>query len=247
MTKFTDPFARIADRYARHRPEYPEALFEFLAEAAPDRVMAWDCATGNGQAAKALVRYFEKVCATDASAEQLARAEPHPKIDYRLAAAEDSGLPDHSVSLVTVAQAVHWFSLDAFYQEVHRVLKPGGVIAIWGYVVFNTGQAEIDEIINTLNYTTLKPYFDPRVLPLWDNYVDLPFPFERMETPEWSIEVRWSLEDLVGLISSWSGLKNYQAATGTDPLPEIRKRLHQFWGDGERELSARLATLVGRV
>jgi ubiquinone/menaquinone biosynthesis C-methylase UbiE len=247
MTAFTDPFASIADPYALHRPRYPDALFAFLAGAAPDRTAAWDCATGNGQAAIGLAKYFGTVFATDASAEQLARAEACSGVDYKLAPAEDSGIPDHSVSVVTVAQAVHWFELPRFYREVRRVLKPNGVLAVWGYVLFRTGEKDIDERIDVLNYEILKPYFDARVLTLWDGYIDLPFPFQRLQTREWSIEVDWSLDDFMGLISSWSGLKAYRAATGLDPLPALRAKLEDSWGDGRRRLVAQMPTLIGRI
>jgi SAM-dependent methyltransferase len=247
MSEFTNPFASIAVDYARHRPRYPGTLFQFLADVVQDRKAAWDCATGSGQAAVGLAKHFDSVYATDASAEQLAKAEPHARIDYSLAPAEASGLPDQSVSVVTIAQAVHWFALDDFYAEAKRVLKPGGIIAIWGYVLFHTGDAAIDRIIDKLNYQTLKPYFDPRVLTLWDGYEDLPFPFQRLSAPRWKIEVEWSLDDLLGLISSWSGLKAYRTATRIDPLPAVRSEMDALWGEGRRRLTAEMPALIGRV
>ena len=130
---FQDHFSAVAAGYARFRPRYPTELCADLAAAAPAHGLAWDCATGNGQAAVALAAHFARVVATDASAAQLARATPHPRITYRLGPERESGLDDGSVDLVTVAQAFHWLDLDAFYAEVRRVLRPRGALAVWCY------------------------------------------------------------------------------------------------------------------
>ena len=133
MSAFKDHFSSASGRYAAFRPDYPATLYDWLAGQCAEHDIAWDCATGSGQAAQGLAPHFRCVVATDASAEQIRHAATHPDIDYRVAPAEASGLVDHSVDLVTVAQAAHWFDLPRFYAEVARVLKPGGVIALWGY------------------------------------------------------------------------------------------------------------------
>jgi ubiquinone/menaquinone biosynthesis C-methylase UbiE len=129
-----DNFGRQADKYARYRPKYPDGLFEYLAEMCPQRDLAWDCATGSGQAAISLARHFSRVTATDISARQIAQAAPHPNVTYRVSPAHLSGLPDASADVVTVATALHWLDLDLFYAEVTRVMKPGGVFAAWCYL-----------------------------------------------------------------------------------------------------------------
>ncbi len=126
-----DHFSGIAAQYAQARPHYPAALFDWLAAHCAKRTLAWDCGAGNGQASVALAAYFEQVHATDISAAQLAEAPAHPRIHYRVAPADASALPSHTADLITVAQALHWFDLDAFYAEARRVLRPGGLIAAW--------------------------------------------------------------------------------------------------------------------
>src|SRR5215469_10467827 len=129
QTAFKDHFSGHAADYSRYRPgAYPAALFKALAALAPDRGCVWDCATGNGQAALGLAELFERVEATDASDKQIAASTPHPRIHYSMAPAEKSGLPDKSVSLVNVAQALHWFDLPRFYAEVRRVAKPQALL-----------------------------------------------------------------------------------------------------------------------
>src|SRR5690349_11550527 len=105
---YVDDFSRQAPEYQRYRPHYPDALFAYLARVAPGQTLALDCGTGNGQAATGLAAHFAAVIATDASARQIANAEPHPRVTYRVAPANQSGLADHSVDLITVAQALHW-------------------------------------------------------------------------------------------------------------------------------------------
>src|SRR5689334_24821176 len=114
---FHDHFSSVANRYADFRPHYPAALFDYLATLVPQNSTVWDCACGNGQASHDLATRFAKVIATDASKEQIASAKPNPKVEFRVALAEQSGLPDHSAELITIAQAIHWFDFDKFYAE----------------------------------------------------------------------------------------------------------------------------------
>ena len=83
MSAFPDHFSGVAGAYAGLRPRYPDRLFAWLAEFVDRRELAWDCGTGNGQAAVALADYFERVIGTDASAAALeeeprCRAQPVP-------------------------------------------------------------------------------------------------------------------------------------------------------------------------
>ena len=126
-------FSTVAREYANFRPGYPPELFAWLARVAPARDAVWDCGCGSGQASTALAGHFALVHATDISPEQIAAARPHPRVRYAVARAEQSGLPAGSVDLVTVAQALHWFDVNAFYAETRRVARPGGVLAVWNY------------------------------------------------------------------------------------------------------------------
>ena len=124
-TEFRDHFSAQAADYAKFRPLYPKELFRYLVTVAPGNELAWDCATGNGQAAVALGEVFERVIATDASEKQIGNAEPHPRVEYRVAPAEASGIESTTVDLVTVAQALHWFDLERFDAEVETVAVHG--------------------------------------------------------------------------------------------------------------------------
>ena len=180
---FTDHFGSVSGAYAHYRPTYPAALFDWLAAVAPARQRAWDCATGTGQAAIGLAAHFAEVVATDASASQLAAARPAPGVHYRLAAAEGSGLEADSVDLVTVAQALHWFDQPRFFREVERVLRPGGVLAVWSYGIPELEGEGPDALLQHFYADIVGPYWPPENAQVENGYRDLVLPFECLEAP----------------------------------------------------------------
>jgi SAM-dependent methyltransferase len=249
MSDFTDHFAPVSGDYRRHRPMYPPELFDWLAGVVPHHRLAWDCATGTGQAAGELTRHFDQVVATDASPHQIAMAEAHPGVTFAVAPAESSGLSDHSVALVTVAQALHWFNLDAFYAEVRRVLSPGGVVAVWSYGLIRTGDTPIDAALDAFHDTDMGPYWPPERRHVVNGYRDLAFPFHTLDTPDFAMLCRWNLQQLTGYLGTWSAVARRREATGEDPLEALRERLGPLWGDAAcaREVCWPLSLRVGRI
>jgi ubiquinone/menaquinone biosynthesis C-methylase UbiE len=237
--KFHDHFSAVAGRYAEFRPRYPKELFDYLAELAPGQSLAWDCAAGNGQATTDLAARFERIIATDASAEQLAAAQPMPNVEYRVATAEQSGLPDHCANLVTVAQALHWFDLDRFYAEVRRVLRPGGVLAVWAYGIDEVEGSAIDEIVQDFYSNIVGSFWPPERQLVEEGYRTLPFPFAEIQPPQFQMEMRWTLDQLLGYFGTWSATNRFIKAKGVSPLPAVRERLAKLWGEPK---SARLVT-----
>jgi SAM-dependent methyltransferase len=248
LSTFKDHFSSASDRYAAYRPDYPAALFDWLAGLCSEHATAWDCATGSGQAALGLAPHFSHVVATDASAKQIHHAIPHPPIDYRVAPAEASGLAERSVDLVTVAQAAHWFDLPRFYAEVARVLKPGGVIALWGYGRMVL-PGNMDEPFRRFYADTVGPYWPPERALIDDAYRSLDFPFAEIEAPAFSIEVAWTLPRLLDYLSTWSAVRRYRETNERDPLPALRTELESGWGDPamSRQLAWPLFLRVGRT
>ncbi len=225
---FNDHFSRQATDYAKFRPQYPRALFEFVAANSPNNEVALDCATGNGQAAVALAEFFPKVIALDASREQIANAQPNERIEYRVAPAEATGLPMRSVAAITVAQALHWFDLDGFYREARRVLQPRGVIAVWAYNYLRIS-VPVDAIVRRFHDDVVGPYWPPERRMVGRGYRDLPFPFDEIATPPFQIEVRWSLEHLLGYLRTWSATQRFVAANERDPVELVESDLEQAW------------------
>lgn len=246
--KFADHFSKFAGDYSRYRPHHPPELFDYLAGIAPSNELAWDCGTGSGQAALQLARHFQKVVATDASHEQLANAFPHARVEYRVEPAEKVSLPSHSADLVTAAVAVHWFDLDPFYREVRRVLKAGGVLAVWTYHL-PTITEKIVAVMRVYSQEILAGYWPQRFQYADAKYETLPFPFVKISPPEFNMKAEWDLNQLGGFMSSWSAAGKYLDEKGSHPLEKIWDDLQEAWGapDRKREVIWPLYLKVGKV
>lgn len=248
MTGFKDYFSDASPSYRDFRPRYPEELFEHLASIAPARSTAWDCATGNGQAASMLARYFDQVIATDASASQIEHAESAEGVSYRVETAESTGLDSRSVDLVTVAQALHWFDLPAFTHEVRRVCRPGAILAVWSYAILRSTPS-VDAVIDKLYNAILGDYWTAERQVVDQGYRDVHFPFASLASPAFAMRAQWSLDHLLGYLATWSAAKRYVAHHGEDPVALIADEMTDAWGDPNSclELSWPLTVRLWRV
>jgi SAM-dependent methyltransferase len=223
-------YSAVADAYARTRPHYPPELFAFLASLVEPRRLAWDCATGSGQAAVDLAEHFERVLATDLDAEQVARARAHPRVTYRVASAEKSGIASDSIDLVTVAAAVHWFDLERFFEEVRRVVRPGGVLAAWSYHVGHI-EPPFDEAFAPFYRDVVAPYFAAGAKLVDDRYEGLELPGEPIVTERFHVIASWDLAHTLAFVDSWSGTHQYIERRGRSPVPLLARALEPLWGD----------------
>lgn len=238
MMAFKDHFSGHAGDYSKARPGYPPALFEWLAENTPGHTLAWDVGSGNGQAARALAQHFNRVHATDASRAQLAHADGPPSVSFKVERAESCSLSDSSVDLVTIAQALHWFDLPAFYSEVRRVLRPGGLIAAWTYQL-NRIDPVVDALVEAFYDEVIGPYWPPERVHVEQGYQDLPFPFEEVPVPDMALVSIMTLDDYLAYMDTWSAVRRFRAARGEDPLPMLTEPLSAAWGE---EISTRRVT-----
>lgn len=227
---FKDHFSGHASSYARARPGYPDAMIDDIAERCAATDLAWDCGTGNGQAARQLARHFNKVIATDASAEQIAAAEAQAGIEYRVLAAEEAPSTAESIDLVTVAQALHWFDIPAFFSAVDVVLKPGGLLAVWSYRMCRINPA-VDALVDKLYGPILDAYWPDERRLVEEQYTRINFPYSRQSVPEFSMRVQWSLDALMAYLASWSATQRYRQQERADPLELVSADLRQAWGE----------------
>jgi len=230
-TQFSDHFSAVAGRYADFRPRYPKALFDYLATLASQDSVIWDCAAGSGQATIDLAARFRKVIATDGSAQQIGSAPPRDNVEYRVALAEQSGLPDVSIDLITVAQALHWFNLDQFFAEAKRVLRPAGVLAVWVYATNQLENKAVNEIVQDYYSNVVGPYWPPERKMTETGYRTITIPFAEIAPPEFRMEVCWTLGQLLGYFSTWSATNRYIKANGRNPLEPLADALAKAWGD----------------
>jgi SAM-dependent methyltransferase len=249
MSQFKDHFSGHAAIYREARPTYPAALFEWLAQQAPDRELAWDCGCGNGQATIALAEHFVRVIGTDPSANQVAEGQRRANVEYRVEPAEQSTLTAASASLVTIAQALHWLDHIRFYAEVRRVLKPGGVLAAWGYSDCNIGDAAIDRLKDHLYVDLTGPYWPTERSLVETGYRTLPFPFVEIAAPRFPMVANWTVDHLLAYFRSWSATQHYIKVKGEDPVALIEADLHSAWGDPSqrRDVSWQFHVRAGRV
>ena len=242
-----DLFSAQADDYAKYRPDYPSELYSFLTAQVKNKDLAWDVATGNGQAAVELAKNFKKVVATDLSEKQLSQAKIAANILYKKAVAQDSGLADKSTDLVTVAQAFHWFAHDDFYAEVKRVAKPDSLLAIWCYGLAHI-TPEIDALVSQLYEGELGPYWEKERKLVEEGYRNVKIPFSEMDTPKFAMEKNWSCQDLLGYFNTWSALQTYKKKIGIDPLVNFAPKLEKIWGsDKTKKVSWPLSVRVFRL
>jgi len=225
---FKDHFSQRPDDYRRYRPSYPAELIEYVAAAAPGRRLAVDCATGNGQAAVALAAHLANVLAVDASAAQLAQAEPREGVHYAASLAECLPVRSYSVDLVVAAQAAHWFDFERFHAECRRVLVPGGVVAVWTYEKFRAGPA-VDAVIDDFYANVVGRDWPPERRYVEQGYRTLPFPWPEQPAPSFELVTEWPLERLMGYLATWSAVQRYRRRVGTDPLEALEPRLAALW------------------
>jgi ubiquinone/menaquinone biosynthesis C-methylase UbiE len=241
-------FATVAREYASFRPGYPPELFAWLARVCASRDAAWDCGCGSGQASLGLAGHFANVHATDISPEQVAAAGQHPRVQYRVAPAENSGLENASVDLVTVAQALHWFDVDKFYAEARRVARRDALLALWTYPRPRFAESALDRVFLDFYSRVVGPYWPAERRHVEANYTTLPFPFEELPHPPFGLELRWSLDEVLGYVGSWSATARYRQALGSDPVPLLRESLAAAWpAHGGAALRMPLTLRVARL
>lgn len=230
-----DLFSDCSALYQHTRPSYPQSVITEILKYVPSRHFAWDCAAGSGQLTQLLVPYFEQIVATDLSRQQLNQAPYFDNVSYQVQSAEQTSFADQSFDLIVVAQAVHWFDFDAFFQEVTRTLKKDGVIALVGYATLSAQDQGLNDQIQHLYTEILKHDWDAERRYIDAHYQTLPFPFEKLADSDFNMQFSWTKQQLLGYLNTWSAIKRsrerqvqqHSAHASQDPLHDITKYLEQ--------------------
>ncbi|MBV7536331.1 class I SAM-dependent methyltransferase [Duganella sp. sic0402] len=233
--------------YARFRPEYPPRLAEYLASVAPDTRLAVDVGCGNGQLTQLLAPHFDSVIGLDPSADQIDNAHPADRVSYQCAPAEQLPQADHSVSLITAAQAAHWFDLPKFYSEVRRAGMAGGVLALISYGVLEL-EPPLNERFQRFYRDEIGPYWPPERKLVDSGYATIDFPFEEFKAPAMEIRLAWSLAEFLGYLITWSAVRSAREAGREDILVEFASDIEKLWGDEhlKRPVSWPINMRIGR-
>ena len=245
---FQDHFSSHAASYAAFRPEYPATLGTLIASRVPSLALAVECGCGNGQLSRLLAEHFAHVIATDASADQIKHALPHPRISYHVATAESVPIADGSADLVVAAQAAHWFDLPAFYSEAVRIAKPGAMIALISYGSLRM-EGEVGQLVEIFHHDTLAHYWSPERALVEAGYSSLPFPFAEEAAPALAMEASWSFHQLIGYITTWSAVRALEKAGKDVLMQQFTSELKEAWGDPQtiRDIRWPLAMRLGRM
>ena len=242
-----DNFSTQSDQYARYRPTYPTELFAFLNDLIPIKEAAWDCGTGNGQVAFELAKTFQNVFATDISAAQIENATRANNIEYSVQPAESTNFANNMFNLVTVAQAIHWFLFEAFYNEVKRTAKPGAFLCVIGYGTLTVNE-QIDRLINHFYENIIGPYWDAERKYIDEAYTTIPFPFKEIATPLFVNSLHWNLQHLIGYLNTWSAVKHFIKQNGYNPVDALQNELTLIWGgEASRTVQFPLLLRIGQI
>ena len=243
-----DLFSTLSDLYAGYRPTYPKELYDHILSFVKEKNIAWDCATGNGQAAVVLAEHFKKVIATDISAAQIDRAIKKDNIKYSVCSAESTPFEENTFDLVTVAQAYHWIKWNDFKKEVTRVCKPGAIIAIWTYYRNTTGDKKIDDAIFNFYENVTKPYWDEARKYVEEKYSTVEFDYDLFPVKDFETTLNWQREDMIGYISSWSAIQKYIQVNGHSPIPIFEEEINKLWPEGEeKKVSFPIYLKLGKI
>ncbi len=250
MSRAVDHFSSTSKEYSFSRPTYPDILYKFLSDVTPNKDIAWDCATGNGQAAIGICKYFKNVIASDASKGQLKYQFNRNNIRYEMFPAENPNIPDNSIDLTIVAQAAHWFDLDKFYKEVIRISKSNSVLAIWSYGMHKIDN-NIDKISEKLNVggDILGRYWPGETNYVKEDYKTILFPFQEIPSPKFEMTVNWNLNDLVNYMQTWSAVKRFSIENKYNPLDLVMDDLERSWGEHDKRKVVKwdISMRVGKI
>ena len=243
-----DLFSDRSDLYALYRPGYPDELFEYIFQFLTSNEIAWDCATGNGQAAKNLSKVFERVEASDISSRQIAKAYQKENIHYSICPAEKTPFPDNHFDLVTVATAYHWLKWSDFKKEVERVAKPEAIIAIWAYNLLKTKEPAFDKIIEFFYHEVVGDYWEPERKFVDENYSTVEFNYEELPSKTWEMELNWTKDHFMGYLESWSAVQTFIQKNNSNPLLYIKAAIDDHWGENSlRKFYFPLFLRLGKV
>ncbi|MEM9545325.1 MAG: class I SAM-dependent methyltransferase [Bacteroidota bacterium] len=235
MKSIQDNFSNQSQFYKKYRPTYPPEIYQELMLCVKSRNQCWDCGTGNGQVAAQLASYFTMVFATDVSQNQLDSAQRKENIIYSVERAEQTSFADNQFDLITVAQAIHWFDVEAFHQEVKRVGKNGGIISIWGYGLLRI-EPEVNALIDKFYYEIVGPFWDKERRHIDNSYASIPFDYKEIPAKKnKSIRTSWTIEQLAGYFNSWSSVQHFIKANTYNPVDEIISKIKGVWKSSDRK------------
>lgn len=233
---FSDHFSQISKQYQKYRPDYPEQLYQIILKHTTKRQMLWDAGCGTGQVLKALGPKFENCYGSDASEDQIGEAKKHLP-QYRLASemAEACSLQPGSCSLITVAQALHWFKRESFFQKVRTVGDKRAMLAVWCYGLHELPE-HLNDVLLYFYERILGDYWPPQRRLIDSGYQDIQFPFRDVTYMKLKMKKEMNLHTYLGYVNTWSAIQAYRIKHNDhDPLDLYSDSLLQLWTKPEEQ------------
>lgn len=224
--------------YRLGRPEYGNEIYSYIQTLLNGDSKAWDCACGTGQVSEKLSEFIDQVYATDIDLKQLECAKKKNSITYQEAGELVPFIGSNSIDLVTVGTGIHWMNQKTFYQEVDRVLKAGGVLAIWGYTGIDLHE-DINEVVKEIVSTHFMPYYPENINIAFNGYKEIHLPFQEVECPNFKVKYTWDFFQLKKYFLSFSAMQLYKKVNGDDGFKLFEDQLLEAWG-GDRYLKKEL-------
>lgn len=220
MKDAKDNFSAGSASYKKFRPVYPAELYDYIYNFVTDYNRAWDCGTGNGQVANVLSSRFNEVVATDLSEQQISQASVKPNVNYKVHRAEQPFLEIQKFDLITVGQAVHWFDLSLFFQNVSNHLSDSGLLALWGYGLLRCVDTNVEEAIDHFDQHIVGPYWDEERKHIDESYSRMYHSSLILidSDDRHFIKVEWSSDRLKSYLKTWSSVKHFINKNKTDPV-----------------------------
>lgn len=240
-----DLFSQNSQLYKQARPDYPHSVIHEILKHTPEHSFAWDCGAGSGQFTQLLVPYFEQIVATDLSESQLQSAPYFENVSYQIQIAEQTIFANQSFDLISVAQAIHWFDFEKFYAEVRRTLKVNGLLAVVGYGLLEIQDQQVNTMIQALYYEKLAGCWDAERRYIDEAYQTIPFDFDEITVPKFSMTYQWTAAQLLKYLSTWSAIKNYQDQYAEHALLDLAEYLQDL--EQKFEITFPVFLRLGRV
>ncbi|XP_074655132.1 putative methyltransferase DDB_G0268948 [Tubulanus polymorphus] len=213
----------LVSRYVKSRFSYPHDLRDIILDYLkkdsryrPPFGQLIDVGCGSGQSTPLFADHFQTLIGVDCSQAQIeeaTRRNIHENIEYRIGDSTSLPMKDESTDLVIVSVALHWFDLQKFYAEVRRILKPGGLLAVWNYRYFTVHYDQTPDNTNAITdvckkliddwFSEIDGHIGPP--PKNDNCMaGTPPCFQNEKRFETAVEMIWSVNELVFYTSTLS-------------------------------------------
>lgn len=131
MNKSFGNFGKLVRNYKAVRPRYPtktiKDIYSFIKTPTP---VVLDLGCGTGISTQQMVKRGSKIFGCDVDDQMIANAKKDKSITYVRGSAENLPFPKDTFDIITMFTSFHWFTIKKALKEIHRVLKPKGIVCI---------------------------------------------------------------------------------------------------------------------